>query len=231
MRAPAGGVCALVSLALVTVMPLATSWLYSVLYNVGATDGGWAKKGVTCVGAVDVLGRLARPPTKLALRCTDVPANCGPVPSGAVGSPTGRSRRFTESRPVAPFQCCGKAIRLSSRSLSAMLCSGAHTLTVSDGVEIDWENCQEPSQPMLITQQIVMWMPTETEASRVISIEGISSCSGEPGNSFGIGSAGLSDRPSAAESVSEALARPSSTLTDAWPVRMTIRVMEFPSML
>src|SRR5579884_239840 len=114
---------AVVTLPLVTVMPFATSWLNSDVNSAGATGGGVATYGFVNDGAVPVVGRESRPEATFTTRSIAVPANCGPPPSGAVGSPTGRMRMLRESVPAAPFQRWGKAMRLSSRSFSAILSS------------------------------------------------------------------------------------------------------------
>src|SRR5258708_38356284 len=108
MRAAAGG--ALDSLPLVTVIPLATSWLQSVVNSVGATGGGCAVYATVLEGAVKVDGNESRPETRLITSATVVPANFGPPPSGAVGSPTGRNRMLSESNPEAPTHASGEAV-------------------------------------------------------------------------------------------------------------------------
>src|SRR5208283_5112344 len=99
------------------------------------------------------------------------------------------------------------------------------TSTVSAGVETDCEKLHAPSKSTLTTQQIERWMPTATEARKVIVSDGklisVSVIVGRGGN-------GWMPTPTDAVSASEAEARPSSTSTDAWPLRMTITVSELP---
>src|SRR5215471_10202270 len=92
-------------------------------------------------------------------------------------------------------------------------------------------NCHEPSKSTLTTQQMLMWIPTETDANNVMSTEGKSSpVGGKPPVGVGKGGNGFIEKPTAAVSVSEALANPPNTSTDAWPVRIAISVTVDPVM-
>src|SRR5262249_58609327 len=112
--------------------------------------------------------------------------------------------------------------RLNSR-LSSMCAS--YTSTVIAGVWTACENCQEPSKSTLTTQQIEMWMPTATEARKVIVSAGKASW---PDKGFGGDGSGSIETPIAAVNDSDADASPPSTSTEAWPFRMIITVMAEP---
>src|SRR5258708_484881 len=102
-----------------TVVP-SGSFASRPLNRLTAAIGGTAEYGTVSATGLVVLGRLPSPAMNAASRATVVPANWGPVPSGLRGLPTGSSIRFTFSCCLTASHPCGKAIRLSSRSFSAM---------------------------------------------------------------------------------------------------------------
>src|SRR5438067_1902051 len=91
MRAEAAGACA--SLPLVTFVP-AGSLLIRFESRADAAGGGVATYGIVSAAGVLVLGSVSRPLTTTVLSKIVVPADCGPVPSGCNGLPTGNINRF-----------------------------------------------------------------------------------------------------------------------------------------
>ena len=74
------------------------------------------------------------------------------------------------SVPQPPSHRWGKAIKLSSKSLSAMTCPSLD-IDGECGVLKDWENCQEPSQ-LTLRPGPTGENTTKRRQSSVISIEG-----------------------------------------------------------